>query len=165
MSGNCYALRGGTKMSFYGWDSPDIVYLYSTSGKKLQKVFREMQVCEFVWKHSELVFDTEDPEAKAKVAAETGGFEFVFGPDVQPQDISDAYETFIGMGNKRQMYLDRHQEKMKRENAELGKGFDEVGEDLFSKFKGLSYKDIEYIKAYNGPNIDELIEEMEKENL
>ena len=35
-------------MSFYGWDSPDIVYLYSASGKKLQKVSREMQVCEFV---------------------------------------------------------------------------------------------------------------------
>ena len=59
-------------MSFYGWDSPDIVYLYSTSRKKLQKVFREMQVCEFAWKHPELVFDTEDPEAKAKVAADPG---------------------------------------------------------------------------------------------
>ena len=73
-------------MSFYGWDSPDIVYLYSASGKKLQKVSREMQVCEFVWKHPELVFDTEEPEAKAKVAAETGGFVFAFGPEVQPQD-------------------------------------------------------------------------------
>ena len=148
-------------MSFYGWDSPDIVYLYSTSGKKLQKVFREMQVCEFVWKHSELVFDTEDPEAKAKVAAETGGFEFVFGPDVQPQDISDAYEAFIGMGNKRQMYLDRHQEKMKMEIADSENRLNESEEDPFSNFKGLSEKDIARIKAYKGPGIDELIERME----
>jgi len=147
-------------MSFYGWDSPDIVYLYSASGKKLQKVFREMQVCEFVWKHPELVFDTEDPEAKGKVAAETGGFEFVFGPDVQPQDISDAYEAFIGMGNKRQMYLDRHQEKMKMEIADSENRLNEAEEDPFSNFKGLSEKDIERIKAYKGPSIDELIEKM-----
>ena len=149
-------------MSFYGWDKPDIVYLYSASGKKLQKVFREMQVCEFVWKHPELVFDTEDPEAKVKVAAETGGFAFEFGPEVQPQDISDAYEAFIGMGNKRQMYLDRHHEKRKMEIAKLEKGTDELEEEPFSNFKGLSEKDIEYIKAYKGPGIDELIEMMEK---
>ena len=42
----------------------------------------------------------------------------------------------------------------------LGKEFEK---DLFSKFKGLSDKDIEYIKAYKGPSIDELIAEMEKE--
>lgn len=150
-------------MSFYGWDSPDIVYLYSASGKKLQKVSREMQVCEFVWKHPKLVFDTENPEAKAKVAAETGGFVFAFGPDVQPQDISDAYEAFIGMGNKRRMYLDRHHEKMKKEIAEPEKETDELEEDPFSNFKGLSEKDIEYIKAYKGPGIDELIEEMEED--
>ena len=150
-------------MSFYGWDSPDIVYLYSAFGKKLQKVFREMQVCEFVWKHSELVFDTEDPEAKAKVAAETGGFEFVFGPDVQPQDISDAYETFIGMGNKRQLYLDRHHEKKKMEIADSENKLSETDDDPFSNFKGLSEKDIERIKAYKGPSIDELIERMEEE--
>ena len=42
----------------------------------------------------------------------------------------------------------------------LGK---ELEIDLFSKFKGLSEKDIEYIKAYKGPSIDELIAEMEKE--
>jgi len=150
-------------MSFYGWDSPDIVYLYSASGKKLQKVFREMQVCEFVWKHPELVFDTEDPEAKAKVAAETGGFAFEFGPDVQPQDISDAYEAFIGMGNKRQMYLDRQQEKKKKEIADSEKGTDELKEDPFSNFRGLSDKDIERIKAYKGPGIDEIIERMEEE--
>ena len=149
-------------MSFYGWDNPDIVYLYSASGKKLQKVFREMQVCEFVWKHPELVFDTEEPEAKAKVAAETGGFVFAFRPEVQPQDISDAYEAFIGMGNKRQMYLDRHHEKRKKDNADSKKGTDELEEDPFSNFKGLSEKDIEYIKAYKGPGIDELIERMEK---
>jgi len=149
-------------MSFYGWDSPDIVYLYSTSGKKLQKVFREMQVCEFVWKHSELVFDTEDPEAKAKVAAETGGFEFVFGPDVQPQDISEAYETFIGMGNKRQLYLDRHHEKKKMEIADSENKLSETDDDPFSNFKGLSEKDIERINAYKGPSIDELIEKMEE---
>ena len=151
-------------MSFYGWDSPDIVYLYSTSGKKLQKVFREMQVCEFVWKHPELVFDTEDPEAKAKVAAETGGFEFVFGPDVQPQDISDAYEAFIGMGNKRQMYMDRHHEKMKKDNADPENRLNESEDDPFNSFKELSDKDIERIKAYKGPSIDELIEKMEKED-
>ena len=150
-------------MSFYGWDSPDIVYLYSASGKKLQKVSREMQVCEFVWKHPELVFDTEDPEAKAKVAAETGGFAFEFGPDVQPQDISDAYEAFIGMGNKRQMYLDRQQEKKKKEIADSEKGTDELKEDPFSNFRGLSDKDIERIKAYKGPGIDEIIERMEEE--
>ncbi len=150
-------------MSFYGWDKPDIVYLYSASGKKLQKVFREMQVCEFVLKHPELLFDTEEPEAKAKVAAETGGFVFEFGPDVQPQHISDAYEAFIGMGNKRQMYLDRHHEKMKKKAAESEKGTDELEEDPFSNFKGLSGKDIERLKAYKGPSIDELIEEMEKE--
>lgn len=150
-------------MSFYGWDSPDIVYLYSTSGKKLQKVFREMQVCEFVWKHPELVFDTEDPEAKAKVAAETGGFEFVFGPDVQPQDISDAYEAFIGMGNKRQMYLDRHLEKRKMEIAKSKNRLNEAEDDPFGNFKELSEKDIARIKAYKGPSIDELIEKMEEE--
>jgi hypothetical protein len=151
-------------MSFYGWDSPDIVYLYSASGKKLQKVFREMQVCEFVWKHQDLVFDTEDPEAKAKVAAETGGFVFAFGPDVQPQDISDAYETFIGMGNKRQMYLDRNREKMKKDNADPEHRLNESEEDPFSSFKGLSEKDIARIKAYKGPGIDELIEMMEEED-
>ena len=150
-------------MSFYGWDKPDIVYLYSASGKKLQKVFREMQVCEFVWKHPELVFDTEDPEAKAKVTAETGGFAFEFGPDVQPQDISDAYEAYIGMGNKRQMYLDRHHEKMKKEIADSENRLNEAEEDPFSNFKGLSEKDIARIKAYKGPSIDELIEKMEEE--
>ena len=147
-------------MSFYGWDSPDIVYLYSASGKKLQKVSREMQVCEFVWKHLELVFDTEEPGAKAKVAADTSDFEFEFGPDVQPQHISDAYEAFIGMSNKRQMYLDRYHEKKKKEDAESKKGTDELEEDPFSNFKGLSDKDIERIKAYKGPSIDELIEKM-----
>ncbi len=149
-------------MSFYGWDSPDIVYLYSASGKKLQKVSREMQVCEFVWKHPELVFDTEDPEAKAKVAAETGGFAFEFGPEVQPQDISDAYEAFIGMGNKRQMYLEGYREKRKKEIADSENRLKEAEEDPFSNFKGLSDKDIERIKAYKGPNIDELIERMEE---
>ena len=149
-------------MSFYGWDSPDIVYLYSASGKKLQKIFREMQVCEFVWKHPELVFDTEEPEAKAKVAAETGGFVFAFGPDVQPQDISDAYEAFIGMGNKRQMYLDRHHEKMKMIIADFENKLSETDDDPFSNFKGLSEKDIERINAYKGPSIDELIERMEE---
>lgn len=74
----------------------------------------EMQVCEFVWKNPEFVFDTGEPNAKAKVEAETGGFRFEFGSDVQPQHISDAYETFIGMSNKRQMYLDRHHEKKKK---------------------------------------------------
>ena len=147
-------------MSFYGWDSPDNVYLYSTSGKKLQKVFREMQVCEFVWKHTELVFDTEDPKAKAKVAAETGGFAFAFGPDVQPQDISDAYESFIGISSKRQMYLDRYHEKVKMEIADSESRLNEAEDDPFSNFKGLSEKDIERIKAYKGPSIDELIEKM-----
>ena len=151
-------------MSFYGWDSPDIVYLYSASGIKLQKVSREMQVCEFVWKHPELVFDTENPGAKAKVAAETSEFVFVFGPDVQPQHISDAYEAFIGMGNKRQMYLDRYLEKMKKENAELENRLNEAEDDPFSNFKGLSDKDIECIKAYKGPSIDELIKKMEEED-
>ena len=151
-------------MSFYGWDSPDIVYLYSASGKKLQKVSREMQVCEFVWKHPELVFDAGEPGAKAKVAAETGGFVFEFGPDVQPQDISDAYEAFIGMGNKRQMYLDRHHEKVKKKNAESENRLNGAEDDPFSNSKGLSEKDIERIKAYKGPSIDELIEEkMEEE--
>lgn len=155
-------MGGGTKMSFYGWDSPDIVYLYSASGKKLQKVSREMQVCEFVWKHPELVFDTEDPEAKVKVAAETGGFAFEFGPEVQPQDISDAYEAFIGMGNKRQMYLDRHHEKRKMEIVKSEDRLNEAEDDPFSNFKGLSDKDIERIKAYKGPSIDELIKKMEE---
>ena len=150
-------------MSFYGWDKPDIVYLYSASGKKLQKISREIQVCEFVWKHPELVFDSEDSRAKAKVAAETSDFVFEFGPDVQPQHISDAYEAFIGMGNKRQMYLDRHHEKMKKENADSEKGTDELEEDPFSNFKGLSEKDIEYIKAYKGPGIDEIIEHCEND--
>ena len=149
-------------MSFYGWDSPDIVYLYSASGKILQKVLREMQVCEFVWKHPELVFDTEEPEAKAKVAAETGGFAFEFGPEVQPQDISDAYEAFIGMSNKRQMYLEGYREKRKKEIADSENRLKEAEEDPFSNFKGLSDKDIERIKAYKGPGIDELIEEMEE---
>ncbi len=152
------------KMSFYGWDKPDIVYLYSASGKKLQKISREIQVCEFVWKHPELVFDTENSEAKAKVAAETGGFIFAFGPDVQPQNISDAYETFIGMGNKRQMYLDRHHEKRKMEIAKSEDRLNEAEDDPFSNFKGLSDKDIERIKAYKGLSIDELIEKMEKED-
>ena len=149
-------------MSFYGWDSPDIVYLYSASGKKLQKVSREMQMCEFVWKHPELVFDTENPGAKAKVAADTNGFEFEFGPDVQPQHISDAYEAFIGMSNKRQMYLERYHEKMKKRIADSENRLNEAEDDPFSNFKGLSDKDIERIKAYKGPSIDEIIAEMEK---
>ena len=149
-------------MSFYGWDSPDIVYLYSASGKKLMKVSREMQVCEFVWKHPELVFDTEEPEAK--VAAETSDFIFEFGPDVQPQHISDAYAAFIGMTNKRQMYLDRYHEKIKKKIADSENRLNEAEDDPFSNFKGLSDKDIERIKAYNGPSIDELIERMEKED-
>ena len=147
-------------MSFYGWDKPDIVYLYSASGIKLQNISREIQVCEFVWKHPGLVFDTEDPKAKAKVTAETGGFAFEFGPDVQPQHISDAYETFIGMSNKRQMYLDRHHEKMKKEIADSENRLNEAEEGPFSNFKGLSEKDIARIKAYKGPGIDELIEKM-----
>ena len=149
-------------MSFYGWDKPDIVYLYSASGKKLQKISREIQVCEFVWKHPELVFDTGEPGAKAKVAAETGGFVFEFGPDVQPQHISDAYEAFIGMSNKRQMYLEGYREKRKKEIADSENRLKEAEEDPFSNFKGLSDKDIERIKAYKGPGIDELIEEMEE---
>ena len=108
-------------MSFYGWDRSDIVYLYSASGKKLQKVSREMQVCEFVWKHPELVFDKEESGAKAKVAAETSDFVFEFGADVQPQHISDAYEAFIGMSNKRQMYLERYHEKMKKRKCRVEK--------------------------------------------
>lgn len=149
-------------MSFYGWDSPDIVYLYSASGKKLQKISREMQVCEFAWKHPELVFDAGEPGAKAKVAAETGGFAFEFGPEVQPQDISDAYEAFIGMGNKRKMYTDRHLEKMKKEITDSENKLSETDDDPFSNFKGLSEKDIERINAYKGPSIDELIERMEE---
>ena len=149
-------------MSFYGWDSPDIVYLYSASGKKLQKISREMQVCEFVWKHPELVFDSEDSRAKAKVAAETSDFVFEFGPDVQPQHISDAYEAFIGMSNKRQMYLEGYREKRKKEIADSENRLKEAEEDPFSNFKGLSDKDIERIKAYKGPSIDELIEKMEE---
>ena len=148
-------------MSFYGWDNPDIVYLYSASDKKLQKVSREMQVCELVWKHRELVFDTKD--FGAKVAAETSDFVFEFGPDVQPQDISDAYEAFIGMSNKRQMYLDRYHKKMKNVNAGSENRLNEAEDDPFSNFKGLSEKDIERLKAYKGPSIDELITEMEKE--
>ena len=148
-------------MSFYGWDSPDIVYLYSASGKKLQKVSREMQMCEFVWKHPELVFDTENPGAKAKVEAETSDFVFEFGPDVQPQHISDAYEAVIGMSNKRQMNLDRHHEKMKKEIADSENRLNEAKDDPFNNFKGLSVKDIERIKAYKGPSIDELIEEID----
>ena len=150
-------------MSFYGWDKPDIVYLYSASGKKLQKISREIQVCEFVWKHPELVFDAGVPGAKAKVAAETGGFVFEFGPDVQPQHISDAYEVFIGMGNKRQMYLEKYHEKRKKEKAESENRLKEAEDDPFSNFKGLSEKDIERINAYKGPSIDELIEKMEEE--
>ena len=99
---------------------------------------------------------------KGKVAAETGGLAFAFGPDVQPQHISDAYETFIGMGNKRQMYLDRHHEKMKMVIADFENKLSETEDDPFSNFKGLSEKDIARIKAYKGPNIDELIERMEE---
>lgn len=149
-------------MSFYGWDRSDIVYLYSASGKKLQKVSREMQVCEFVWKHPELVFDKEESGAKAKVAAETSDFVFEFGADVQPQDISDAYEEFIGMSNKRQMYLDRYHEKMKEETTLKQSKLNVADEDMFSSFKGLTDRDIERIMAYNGPDVDELIAEMEK---
>lgn len=147
-------------MSFYGWDRSDIVYLYSASGKKLQKVSREMQVCEFVWKHPELVFDKEESGAKAKVAAETSDFVFEFGADVQPQDISDAYEEFIGMSNKRQMYLDRYHEKMKKETTLKQSKLNVEDEDMFSSFKGLTDRDIERIMAYNGPDVDELIAEM-----
>ena len=103
-------------MSFYGWDSPDIVYLYSASGKKLIRVFREMQVKAYVDKNPQQVFDTGNPEDKAKVAADTSDFEFAFGPDVQPQNISDAYERFIGMRDGRSIYWKRRQEKMKQGN-------------------------------------------------
>jgi len=40
----------------------------------------------------------------------------------------------------------------------------EAEDDPFSNFKGLSDKDIECIKAYKGPSIDELIEKMEEED-
>ena len=100
-------------MSFYGWDRPDIVYLYSGSGKKLIRVFREMQVKTYIDKNLHLVFDTGNPEDKAKVAADTSDFEFYFGPDVQPQNISDAYEKFIGMSDSRSFYRERHQKKDK----------------------------------------------------
>ena len=103
-------------MSFYGWDSPDIVYLYSASGKKLIRVFREMRVKAYVDKNPQQVFDTGNPEDKAKVAADTSDFEFAFGPDVQPQNISDAYEKFIGMSDSRRSYWERHQEKIKQAN-------------------------------------------------
>lgn len=150
------------KMSFYGWDKPDIVYLYSASGKKLQKISREIQVCEFVWKHPELVFDSEDSRAKAKVAAETSDFVFEFGPDVQPQHISDAYEAFIGMSNKRQLYLEGYREKRKKKITLKQRKLNVADEDIFSSFKGLTDRDIERIMAYNGPDVDELIAEMEK---
>ncbi len=101
-------------MSFYGWDSPDIVYLYSASGKKLIRVFREVQVKAYVDKNPQVVFDTSNPEDKAKVAADASDFEFAFGPDVQPQNISDAYEKFIGMSDNRGFYRERHQEKLKQ---------------------------------------------------
>ena len=149
-------------MSFYGWDKPDIVYLYSASGKKLQKISREIQVCEFVWKHPELVFDSEDSRAKAKVAAETSDFVFEFGPDVQPQHISDAYEAFIGMSNKRQLYLEGYREKRKKKITLKQRKLNVADEDIFSSFKGLTDRDIERIMAYNGPDVDELIAEMEK---
>ena len=103
-------------MSFYGWDSPDIVYLYSASGKKLIRVFREMQVKAYVDKNPQQVFDTGNPEDKAKVAADTSDFEFAFAPDVQPQNISDAYEKFIDMSESRGFYWERHQEKLKKRN-------------------------------------------------
>ena len=103
-------------MSFYGWDSPDIVYLYSASGKKLIRVFREMQVKAYVDKNPQLVFDTCNSEDKAKVAADTSDFEFSFGVNVQPQNISDAYEKFIGMSDSRRSYWERHKEKMKQGN-------------------------------------------------
>ena len=60
------------------------------------------------------------------------------------------------------MHLEKNHEKMKKEIAVSEKRMDEEGEDLFSKFKGLSDKEIEYIKSYNGPSIDEIIEELEK---
>jgi len=104
-------------MSFYGWDSPDIVHLYSASGKKLIRVFREMQVKEYVDKNPRDVFDTGNPEDKAKVAADTSDFEFAFGPDVQPQNVRDAYEEFIGMSNSRRFYWERHQEKLKQDKV------------------------------------------------
>ena len=149
-------------MSFYGWDSPDVVFLYSASGKKLMRVQREMQVCEFVWKNPEVVFDTGTPDAKAKVEAQTGGFRFEFGSDVQPQHISDAYEVFIGMSNKRQMYLDRYHEKKRKVKLTKQKDLNEADEDPFNNFNGLTVKDIEYLKSYKGPSIDELIAEMEQ---
>ena len=81
---------------------------------------------------------------------------------LQPQHISDAYEAFIGMSNKRQMYLEGYREKRKKEIADSENRLKEAEEDPFSNFKGLSDKDIERIKAYKGPGIDELIEEMEE---
>ena len=60
------------------------------------------------------------------------------------------------------MYLDRHHEKMKMEIADFENKLSETEDDPFSNFKGLSEKDIARIKAYKGPNIDELIERMEE---
>ena len=50
-------------------------------------------------------------------------------------------------------FLDKHNQLENRLN--------EAEDDPFSNFKELSDKDIERIKAYKGPGIDELIEEME----
>ena len=52
---------------------------------------------------------------------------------------------------------------MKKKLTNSENRFNEAEEDPFSNFKGLSEKDIERIKAYKGPSIDELIERMEEE--
>ena len=60
------------------------------------------------------------------------------------------------------MYLEGYREKRKKEIADSENRLKEAEEDPFSNFKGLSDKDIERIKAYKGPSIDELIEKMEE---
>lgn len=51
----------------------------------------------------------------------------------------------------------------KEKEASISKMRMQEQEDMFSNFKGLTPKDIEYLKSYKGPSIDELIAEMKKD--
>ena len=104
-------------MAFYGWDTPDVIYLYSASGVLLRQVYSTMQLMGIIRDTPELIFDTGDTEAEASIASREGHFRFSFRRNVQSQDIISAYERYIGIPDRREDYLERRRKREAKRRA------------------------------------------------
>lgn len=98
-------------MTFYGWDTPDVVYLYSASGVFLRQVYSTMQILGMVRDTPDLIFDSKDRNTRARVESEEGCFCYEFDHNVRAQDFRTAYESYLGMSSGRDYYLKRHRRK------------------------------------------------------